>query len=248
MRKLLDNFKLFEAPLGNYDVIGDFNQQGSFKNKQDRDNVTNWSMPVKLMKSLSNTTYRINFYFVNLDLEKYRNFAPFKKLKSGEQIDDEQLFALVRENFGGEYTSDNIKTTLGIDIKTDTSGISFALISAGYGGDFNLTPWLIIHRLIHGIEDGYMMPSQRIFPELMHAYSEWDEFFSKNMQYFLTNATMKSNKTKNLIFNDELSTELMTQFLIKGKILVENKDIEHTANLLIDNVFKVCVGKIFAGF
>lgn len=231
MRKWIN---LIENPIGNIHHIGDFSKEGSFDmvSKKDRELLNKPEHMVRLRKLVTNNNVLIDCYFVNMPTDKNKfNLKFFNNFPAGE------------------YSIDDIKKAYGFDIKPRNEAISFVLWSNFEGTD-SLSAWMILHRFMHLLDFCYTerYPNTSIkTPELVSAIAKFDLWLNDDIEYYQNISTMRSAKNNN-IAEGELTIELLTQYLAKGKITFsDDKEAEDTFNDLAEKIFSLCKGKIFSG-
>ena len=257
MREFIDIIKdlLVEMPLGDYQTLGDFNQDGSFMKKKDRDLVAGDKHKIRLQKILTKTPYTINAYFVNADEETISDISNFKTYKDGKPTSLDNKLLAARERHGGETKKKLVLKKFNTEVSNTKNAISIVMMAAGYEGDHTLSPWMIVHRWIHAIEDSivFYKNQKRVSPELKKAYDIYESFCTEKtnrFDYLISQATMNS-ALKNNFKNgpEEITTELLVQYIFKGKITLKtDKEMEAKLNKMAKNIFDACVGKIFVGF
>lgn len=219
---------LFEAPVGTWGIIGDFNKNSSFKNA-DRALVTHPKAIEKARQRFLHTQVQFDFYFVNTP-------AAGRHTEVGEVAPDfiERELKLTADQF---RLNPNAITVFFTNNKGDER--------------IAMTAWIIAHRFAHVLSRGYprrQVPEYHALQtfvdnvfisvlgdygvEISAAEASGNVGFYSNEQayaslrkkqnilrYFAqTVGTMKSARDKNLRNFYEFHHELLAQYLTTGKI------------------------------
>lgn len=132
MKKTFKQF-LIEAPITNYDTVGDFSRGLSFTDRRDRILITNPKTIELTKKKFANTEHTINFIFVNT-----KEGRKFTEVGIVDGLD------WVRNNLGKEVAAklENIDLADSINvIFTNNKGAE----------KIPLTGWMMAHRLAHAM-------------------------------------------------------------------------------------------------
>ncbi len=254
---------LFEAPLSDYNVIGDFSspavRSDAFPHPKDKQLIL--KQEPRLRKLLLNSPYKFRVYFCNFTSEDMsRRFKqPYIKKQPEPWIQNENDWAYVREAWGGEYTADQIKKRFGLDISSDPKGMTALILSNGIDTNIHrLSPWMIIHKFVHGVENGALMFNGNISPEVKQAFKAYEKLcepdksvsdVASHYRGLIAQGTMGSARNNNIQQLEEISTEFLTQFFIKGQITLKTDEkLEAKLNKAAKRLFDVCVGRIFVEF
>lgn len=223
---------LFEAPIEDFNLVGDWSKNSSFRHEQDRKILTNPRAQEQIKHKWSKTIVPFNMYFVNSP--EAGRFAEIGEVDS-------------------EWLADNMpKTVAQVKLRNDAVNVIFT----NNRGDERLpmTAWIIAHRLGHATDrmdygkgrqvweqqeirdlvfryissiftDGYQYD---YFPDSERRYASkriqhWDRDASVRseqilMAFFEAIGTMRSARSKNLRNQFEFFHELFAQYLITGKI------------------------------
>ena len=214
-----------EAPLADYQPLGDFNKPGPFRGP-DKKLIPNPVNQLKTQKFLSNTPYDFRLFFSNLPgTGKYRERGPMKP----EEI--KQIF------------------TKDADQIVNGSADAITIVYVGNSGDRKvpLTPWVMAHRFGHAIKSGHRRAAGfRMGSKESGAWPDAEEYFFSTVNQLLDRAysaiarghgvTMKSDLKPeyNALFNalgtqrssrsgaisrpNEFLYELFAQYIKDGKI------------------------------
>jgi len=219
--------ELIEAPIGDIETHG-FDKPGNFI-QRDRNLVTNPDKVKKLRKSFENTPFKFDLYFIDRNKPNYA-FDPDNSVGYNDgYLDDLDKYIDVvldkkaaKKEFNIEIKNDAISAIYLSNI-TDTDNIP-------------LTPWIIAHRFAHSIlplpESGeYNNQIIERQTKAFHYAVEKFEDFATTMKdkarftEFLTFRTartgtlnMVGRKENNKPFYEELQEEILTQFIINGKV------------------------------
>lgn len=128
--KIDDIVNLSEAPIGDYETIGDFERNSSIRDPRDRKLITNPKSIERVKSKFNNTEHNFNLYFVNMPKATHH-----KEL--GEVSED-----WVRENLGDEVmdTVDMASNSINV-IFTNNSGAERV----------PMTAWIMAHRIGHAL-------------------------------------------------------------------------------------------------
>ena len=178
---------LNEAPLADYQPIGDFNQPGPFRSPTDKKLAVHPTNILKTYKFFENTPYDFRIFVSNVPgTGKHRETGP---------VDAEQIKTIFPEH------ADQI-------LQGHEDAIT--IVYVGNSGDARamFTPWIMAHRLGHAIQSGVS------FRDNHHPWKQGEEHFFKAVNgileknYGKTNlrssySTMKSELTPeyNALFN-----------------------------------------------
>lgn len=221
---------LSEAPLKDFEPIGDFSKGSSFRDARDRKMITNPKFKEIVAKKFSKTYYDINMYFVNS-----------AKADKHHEIGAVSL-DWVRENMGDEV-ADKIKPNY-----QQPSEVNVIFTSNKGSERVNMTPWIIAHRMGHAFARFNMGPGFRLerqfrsYQEVVEAIGrEFDMIFQevygiksfksdkttgpkdrrdqllmRHLTYQI--GTFKSARDRNIRDYFELYNELFAQYLITGEV------------------------------
>lgn len=124
--------ELDEAPLTDYQPIGDFNKPGPFR-ATDKKLVTHPVNQLKTAKFLEHTPYDFRLFFSNIPgTGKYSEYGPMRK-------------EVVQEIFGSH--AEQI-------IQGSEDAITVVFVGNSGADKVMLTPWMMAHRLGHAIQAG----------------------------------------------------------------------------------------------
>lgn len=231
-------FKQFirEAPIGEYQTIGDFSKRQSFHDKRDRMLVNHPASIQRTKKKFGATEHLFNFYFVNTKQAK-GNQRP----KDGEEYSDpvQELGLVSLEKLNellGKEVHDAVAKTMGDD--------AINVVFTGNSGAErkNLTAWMMAHRIGHALNrtrqrNGYKEAADHLvqqFASCMEYYGQGE--FPDNERRMQT--TENSGRRKQLAMREffhqvggfrsaregiirdwfEVLNEMIAQYLTTGKI------------------------------
>lgn len=128
--KIEDITNLNEAPIGDYETVGNFEKGSSFTDKRDRFLVTNPRTIEHVKKKFANTDYDFDFYFVNTPKARNHTEVGLVDLKWIKNNLEEEVYDKVSANMD----NDAVK-----------------IIFTNNKGDQRvpLTAWIIAHRISH---------------------------------------------------------------------------------------------------
>lgn len=219
---------LSEAPLKDYEPIGDFSKSSSFRDPRDRKMITNPNYKKVLAKKLRNTNYDINLYFVNSPQANKHTEVGGVSLE------------WVRENLGDEV-ADKVEPNYQAQNEVNI------IFTNNKGAErIPMTPWIVAHRMGHAFarfkSKGWGLEKRqfRSYQEIVEAIGDYFkmlfyEVYSVNfksgktgpenrdhqllMKHLAHNiGTFKSARDKNLRDFFELYNELFAQYLITGEV------------------------------
>ena len=127
------NQNLLEAPIGDYETIGDWDKGASFRSKRDRAIIRHPKAIEITKKKFNNNSHIFNFYFVNT-----------KEAKDHMELGRRNI-EWVRQNLGDEV-ADAVKGNVG---KEDHVNVIFTNNRGDQGKP--MTAWIMAHRLAHAL-------------------------------------------------------------------------------------------------
>jgi len=156
-----------EAPLADYQPLGDFNKPGPFRGP-DKKLIPNPVNQLKTQKFLSNSPYDFRLFFSNIPgTGNYREHGPM----TPEEI--QQIF------------------TKDADLIVNGSADAITIVYVGNSGDRKvpLTPWVMAHRFGHAIQAGH---SSGVLGRPSGAWPEAEEYFFSTVNQLLDRAYGKT--------------------------------------------------------
>jgi len=221
---------LVKSDLKDFERIGDFDKSSSFRDAKDRKMLTNPKFRDIVAKKFSKTHYDINMYFVNTPKGN-------KHTEVGAVDLD-----WVRQNLGDEV-ADKVEPNYQQD-----GEVSVIFTNNKGSARINMTPWIMAHRMGHAFarpNGGFGRGMQRQFHSYHEAVNAinstfqtilqdvygvksydgkgfWgpkerrDQLLMKHLSHAL--GTFKSARDKNLRDYFEIYNELFAQYLITGKV------------------------------
>lgn len=246
--------ELTEMPLDSYDLHGDFSQDGSLSQK-DRKLVSSPKHPERLERLLRAGKTKLAINVVNLSPEILRSLGYDTVTDADGGFDLQSLQNVGRARIRGELNSDDL-AKLGLDIKSRPDAITGILLGNTLGADA-LSAWMIIHRITHFVEDASFDAANavragrplKLNMPLKTAWYKYSSYISEISYKELSRlVTMKSAPT-----NSEISNEILTQYLVKGRVTLKttNADeqaIEDNLNQLCAEIERNMLGRVFTGF
>jgi hypothetical protein len=218
-----------EAPIGDYNLVGDWNKTGSFHKAVDRRLIPNSRAIEKVRQKWSRTDYDFDMTFVNKPgLRKY--------MFEGEVSE--------------EFVREKLKLITPEEFKVNEDAIN--LIYVTNTDNVMLTAWMMAHRLSHTIS--YFKTQQTnhairetiasLYSSLFSAYesvnmekpktyrSPWSSqsvhimqpFDKPKLNFWSSILTMKSGREHKIANLNELIHELFAQYIINGKIKFNRPD------------------------
>lgn len=221
-----------EVPLKDFEPIGDFSKGSSFRDPRDRKMITNPKFKEIVAKKFGKTEFDINLYFVNTP--KGRNHTEVGAV----DLD------WVRENLGDEV-ADKVEPNFG-----DEDEINVIFTNNSGAERINMTPWIMAHRIGHALSRFSMTHGGgrqfRSYQEVVDyignefntffqdvygikgfnakgkfgPYARRDQLLFKHLAHNL--GTFKSARDNNMREYFELYNELFAQYLITGKVTMND--------------------------
>lgn len=252
-----------EAPIDQFQTFN-MDKEGTFTD-QDKKMITRPERVEKARRYFENTPFVFNLFFVNVDLKGANILGVYDKFLN-------QFYT------GRILTKQEVKNELGVEVPFSQNSISVVFLSNYADSAFPLTPWMMAHRFTHTIindspydtissDDPLVEEAVKRFQthvkQFIHVVaSNKDVNFTK----FLTMKTARDNELslEKIGGNDdiqEISQEMLSEFIIKGRIgfvIPDELSGQNSLNLVklyksaIDSIntsakllLKSCVGKIF---
>lgn len=159
----MPNFKKYfkETPIDTIDTIGDFSKGSSFRDKKDRNIVTNDKAIQKIKNKWANSKHTYDMYFMNTkEAGRYREHGT---------IDD-------------KFIKDELKLK---DFKNNPDAIT--IIFTGNYGDkkIQVTPWILAHRFGHAIAAS--MRGRKDNKNIEEAWTKLTELVTENINPIFDN-------------------------------------------------------------
>ena len=224
---------IVEAPLADYEPIGDFNKPGAFRQGVDKRLVTHEKNKLKTAKFFQNTQYDMRLFFSNIS-------GTGKYAETGDTSPEN-----IKKIFG-EY-ADQI-------LKGHENAITVVFVGNSGADRVMITPWIMAHRFGHAIQASNRMSkninawkaAEKHF--FSNVNSMLEEYYGKSstsrfgvtpdtMRYDLTpeynalfNAigTQRSSRTNQIKRPYEFLYELFAQYLKDGKITLNSLPVNLT--------------------
>jgi hypothetical protein len=231
MTKLTFKQFLQEAPLHDYQTIGNFDKGASFRDARDRRIIQHPKAIERVRKKFGNTSYDFDFYFVNTKEAKNHTEVGLVNPEWVKTNLGDEVYAAIEKNLN----QDHIQV-----IFTNNSGAERV----------PLTAWMMAHRLGHALARKNSMKESRsqymnTSNHLINQMSQIMQYYGKNefpdsegkltdrgyndrsgarkneltmLFFFQTVCTFKSARDKNIRDWFEVLNELIAQYLTTGKI------------------------------
>jgi hypothetical protein len=211
---------LSEIPVDAFEPIGDFSKGASFRDKRDRDLLSNPVTVTKVKDFFKNTSVDFDFYFVNL--QGRRKFAELGLVKEDFVFDDyPHGLGIKREQLKGN------------GINKDNITVFFVGNSAAEKTP--MTAWTIAHRFGHSLRREYAFEElrkwlEKQFEEILtmfnknkpfRTYDNWSDvnkFDKIKAHLFNQIGTMRSARLGKIKRYNEFYYELFAQYLKDGKV------------------------------
>ena len=168
--KITDITNINEAPIGDYETIGNFDKNSSIRDPRDRSIISNPKSIERVKSKFDNTSYNFNLYFVNM--------PKATRHKEVGEVDEEWVI----ENLGQDVMDKVGKGPSGINIIfTNNSGAERV----------PMTPWIMAHRIGHALvrEKGMNQFGNHSNP-MAYAFSD----FIRHTSYVLENVYGLENR------------------------------------------------------
>lgn len=269
LKKKIDKNIVSEAPVANFQTMGDFDQEGSMP-APDRKLLKSEKAVKKIHDVFSKTPYDFNLYFINIPGPKVG--IPSTLKKTGVRY--------------GEIDLNKVKE-LDIDLynqieKTKNNAITLVYVTNFSAGSVPLTGWIIAHRFVHALEfdKGQASDAREIEKHIVDKFNNIIErackkdktaasfiggFHSGNRELLSKILTMKSARDEKITGGFEFFPETFAQYLVTGSVKFNPIPKEHFASQnesyetlnnelqalskqmgqLYDKMLKSCVGKAF---
>ena len=203
---------LNEAPISQFDIVGDFDAGHSFT-EPERNLIRRHQQSLKPHKAFEKTPYDFKLFFLNTDHRDYAMKFNRSMVKGEPSVDN------LSAKYGGTITRN---TMIALDLPPEIdiySGSITVLYLSNFGGDkVSMTPWILAHRFVHAIEDeAYRRKQNMVLAGL------WDDFAKGvSILYYSYPFTMKSARSGNLT-SEEMPMEVMSQYIINGKVSINHE-------------------------
>jgi len=208
---------LFEAPLADYQPLGDFNSPGPFRNQLDKKLVTHPAAISKVYKFFENTEFDFRIFVSNIS-------GTGKHAESGVSTPDK-----IKQIFGEE--ADKILTN-------HDDAITIIFVGNSGADRMPLSPWMMAHRLGHafqatnrmqGNDYSWKYAEETIFENVNKIIREWYGVNIRSNKYdpnmndiycglFNAIGTQRSSHTGKINRAYEFMYEIFAQYLQSGKI------------------------------
>lgn len=216
-----------EAPIDQFQTFN-MDKEGTFRD-QDKQMVTNPARVERARRFFENTPFVFDLFFVNLvgqtHLSRYKDMDSYTM----------EYFNALEKYVGRTLSPQEVKHEIGIDINYNPKAISVIYLSnAAEEGKVPLTPWMIAHRFTHTILNDYpgevldytqhtgqLKSAIDVYESAVKEFSDIAIKYTKegwDFSHFLNMKSVKSglNITRSGI--EELSQELLSEYIIKGRI------------------------------
>jgi hypothetical protein len=192
---------LFEAPLGSYDVVGDFSERGSFQ-PSDRRIIQSDQTPPKVQHAFRNIPETIDLIFVPL------------VSKVGDVLALAERIAGIWDHAGAER-----RLHRKLPPPSTPDAIQMVYTNNEGSNRIPLTPWIMAHRIGHAIA----FAEPQVFTNLYHTLRDvlsyvGDALDVRPLDIIYAIGTMKSVRQKRLNNTHEFVFELFSQYMITGSI------------------------------
>lgn len=205
---------LFEAPLADYQPLGDFNSPGPFRNPLDKKLATHPAAILNVYKFFEKTDYDFRIFVCNIS-------GTGKHAESGVSTPEK-----IKQIFGDE--ADKI-------LANHEDAITIIFVGNSGADRMPLSPWMMAHRLGHafqakGSEYAWKYAEDTMFENVNKIIREWFGVNIKSNKYdpnmnkvycglFNAIGTQRSSQTGKIDRAYEFMFEIFAQYLKNGKII-----------------------------
>jgi hypothetical protein len=227
LREWMD--KLSEAPLADYQTMGDFNKSYAY-GLTDVDKKLA-QHPVQLKK--------LNDFFNKCPVE-FRIFVVNGEHFPQQYYRENGVTPIDLKNIG--FADDQISR-----IFADHSNSITAVIVSTDNDPY--TPWLTAHRLVHAYDD-----DSRADGPITKAVSDKLATYSLELDDLMTMMTTKSFRTGKIIDGVEAVREMLPEYIVRGKVVIQPAgkvdekgatDLSNTFTKIMSDVLKNMIGKVY---
>ena len=215
---------LQEAPLHDYETIGDFSKNSSFRDPRDRKIIQHPKAIERTRKKFGNTPFDFDFYFVNSPKANKHTEVGAVPLEWVKNNLGDEVYNTVAKNHG----QDHIQV-----IFTNNKGAERV----------PLTAWMMAHRIGHAARRDHKFKMnyqyeeagkhlEQTFSNILSYYTNRDTSLQRRMgeysntranqlamlYFFYEVATFKSARERNVRDWFEILNELIAQYLTTGKV------------------------------
>jgi hypothetical protein len=204
--------EIFEAPLGDFGTLGDQENAGSYT-AGDLRAMKSPKWLKKVTANFAKCPQKINVYLYNAPGNRYPHFT--NSTASGFEegrVKDEYI--------------PQLEQTIGARIPPDPNGINFIMLDNEGDEKVGLTPWILVHRFAHAILNG---PAARQFTDHAQAVvSLYKPLLPKIL-------TFRSARNNAVVRDGEWVVEMVTQYIIKGRIEIADWQPVSASQIVISN-------------
>jgi hypothetical protein len=196
MRQYIDLIEssLNEAPLANYEFHGSQDMAGTFE-KSDLKTIQHPTWEARLLHTFANVPEPVNVYVMNYPDDKYvKSRTPngrhvdLKPLKG--QQDDYRGYQDWSEIISGFYQPEDFEKNFGFLPPKYQESITVVLTHNYGDGKIPLTPWMIVHRLMHALNH--------------QTNSEWTRLDRGDSQQYMNKAVQAFRNAFSYLLPEEL--------------------------------------------
>jgi hypothetical protein len=223
---------LQEAPIGDYETIGDWSKRASFRDKRDRTIIRHPRAIEITKKKFGNTEFLFHFYFVNSN-----------EAKAHQEV------GLVKPEWLQANLGDEVYNAVKKNLDAEDDGINVVFTNNDGAERMNMTAWIMAHRIGHALArergsreaHGYREASNHLISQLSvcmdaygdssfpdseakltgGAYGNRDQSRKKQRAmtaFFHEVGSFRSAREKSIRDWFEVLNELIAQYLTTGKI------------------------------
>ncbi len=223
--RLLDLIEMPVRSMSAQDTSG--GEGGSFMDKRDWALVSRPAAVKRVTNALRNIPINVDLYFYNLPIESehagYMDHSYIDDIKGYRDNNPNTAESIAGL---GRFLTDHFEITLP---QPSASGVNILFFYHDGGLAERLTPWMVAHRIAHGVE--YRLNGVIHQAAFDHIYANDEDadtdvpFMDLNdmMNALIAISTMRSARTGKLD-SSEVSNELFSQFLVTGKVTFNTDD------------------------
>ncbi len=202
-----------EAPLADFGIHGDTENAGSYA-ASDVKVFHNQKWLEKVKTHFQKTPYDVNVYLYNAPNGEYFPYDDY----DGNPRDQQYPENSIRRKFDGLLDNSQIaqlQRMLDIKIPQSSGAITFVMLDNEGDEKVGLTPWILVHRFVHGMlsADSYtsnrVMKSGLALKRRLSTYGRLSDIFK-----------FKSAQHGKIAREGEYAVEMFTQYVVQGSLTI----------------------------
>ncbi len=188
-----------EAPLADFGVHGDTMNAGSYSASDVRAfNNEKWLH--KVTSHFSRCPINFNVMLYNAPNNRFKWDNTTRRILSFRGVADDDMLK-------------KLNTELGVSLKRDPNAINFLMVDNEGDEKVGLTPWILVHRLVHGMLLAY--DANIVAAPMSNFVKKYRPYLSKLLKF-------KSAQHEDVVREGEYIVELITQYIVQGKITIND--------------------------